>query len=104
LAVAPLEVQVGKRYRFRFICITPAPGLEVTLADGDHAETWRAIAKDGATLPPAQAVHQTAKFQINPGETYDFEFEPTSPGSLRLTALQRSFKLQAVVLIVVRPR
>src|SRR5262249_41622193 len=96
--------QVGKRYRFRFACITPAPGLEVTLAEGERVETWRAIAKDGATLPPAQALRSDAKFRITPGETYDFEFEPTSPGSLRLTALNRGFKLEAVVPIVVRGR
>src|SRR5262249_35846920 len=76
LAVTPVELQVGQRYRFRFVHITPAGALRVTLADSAHVETWRAIAKDGATLPPAQALRHGAEFTIAPGETYDFEFEP----------------------------
>jgi manganese oxidase len=98
-----VELQVGKRYRLRFICITPAPDLDVTLERGGHVETWRAVAKDGATLTPAQARPvRPATLKIAPGETYDFEFQPKSAGSLQLTAAHR--ELHATVPILVRPR
>jgi hypothetical protein len=47
---------------------------------------WRAIAKDGADLPPNQARTRSATQQIGVGETYDFEYQPTGPGELRLEA------------------
>ena len=41
---------------------------------------WRAIAKDGAALPPQQATSQDAVKVISVGETYDYEFAPQAPG------------------------
>lgn len=102
ISPAPMELHAGVRYRFRFIGITPAPNLRVALEREGQSESWRGIAKDGAALPPAQAIRQPANVEIYPGETYDFEFQPTSAGSLRLTALQSFFKLQTVVPILVR--
>lgn len=99
---APIELRVGKRYRFRFIGITPAPHLQVMLDREGQRETWRVIAKDGAALPPTQAVRGPANIDIYPGETYDFEFRPASAGPLRLTTVQRFFKLQTAVPIMVR--
>ncbi len=95
----PVQLHAGRSYRFRFIGITPAPNLEVTLdREGEH-EMWRAIAKDGATLPQAQAIRQAAAIDLYPG---DFESRPTRPGALRLRARQTFFKLQSDLLIVVR--
>lgn len=99
---APMKLVAGKRYRFRFIVITPAPNLRVTLDRGGQQEVWRAIAKDGATLPTAQAVPEAADVQMYPGETYDFEVQPPSAGELRLTASQSFFKLQTAMRIQVR--
>ena len=45
--------------------------------------TWRAVAKDGADLPPERAIMGPAFQQLGNGEVYDFEFTPTSPGDLR---------------------
>jgi hypothetical protein len=45
---------------------------------------WRAIAKDGASLPPVQATVQDAAQVISVGETYDFEFAPQGPGDYKL--------------------
>ena len=45
---------------------------------------WRAVAKDGADLPPVQATSRAASQQIAVGETYDFEYVPTAPAELRL--------------------
>jgi hypothetical protein len=44
--------------------------------------TW--IAKDGADLPPPQAVMHDAHQELAPGEIYDFEYTPPGPGRLRL--------------------
>jgi FtsP/CotA-like multicopper oxidase with cupredoxin domain len=99
---APMKLVAGKRYHFRFIAITPALYLRVTLdREGQH-EVWRAIAKDGATLPAAQAVRESADVQMYPGETYDFEFQSPAAGELRLTASQPEFKLETAMRVHVR--
>ena len=47
---------------------------------------WRAVAKDGYDLPPAQAVMERATRSVWVGETFDAEFAPTEPGTYRLRA------------------
>ena len=49
---------------------------------------WRAVGKDGAALPAFQATLRPASQVISVGETYDFEFEPASPGELHLEILR----------------
>lgn len=44
----------------------------------------RAVAKDGADLPPEQALTGPAAFLIAPGETYDFHFRPGREGEMTL--------------------
>ncbi len=81
----PIELKEGLKYRFRFINITPHdPRLTVSLLSGSSLVSWRAIAKDGADLPPPQATLRPARQTASVGETYDFEFEPTSAADLRL--------------------
>ena len=43
--------------------------------------TWRAVARDGAELPPAQREITPACFATGPGATFDFEFTPEATGS-----------------------
>jgi hypothetical protein len=43
-----------------------------------------AVAKDGADLPPSQAVVKDAQQELAPGEICDFEYTPGGPGRLRL--------------------
>ena len=45
---------------------------------------WRAVAKDGFTLPAVQATLRPSKAQVSSGETADFELTPDSQGELRL--------------------
>ena len=47
--------------------------------------TWKRLAKDGADLPPAQAIRGRSAQQLSVGETYDFELTP-KPGRYRLVA------------------
>ena len=71
----------GQTYRFRLINITPNDALvKASLISEDHLVKWRAIAKDGAALPPQQATSQDAVKVISVGETYDYEFAPQAPG------------------------
>ena len=63
--------------------------------------TWRAVAKDGFTLPAAQATMRPSSERVASGETADFELTPESPGDLRLeigtAGLTGSFRLYAMM-------
>ena len=41
---------------------------------------WRPVAKDGADLPAAARGERLARQIVSMGETYDFEYTPTSAG------------------------
>jgi len=97
----PVEVLPRKRYRLRFIGITPAPPLEITLERNGRPDAWRPIAKDGADLIGRRRL-EPAKLTLFPGETYDFEFQPATTGEFRLTARNRFFKLQTIAPITLR--
>ena len=75
----------GQTYRLRLVNITPNDRLVSTSLTTDSVPVkWRAIAKDGASLPPVQATVQDAAQVISVGETYDFEFAPPGPGDYKL--------------------
>ena len=76
---------VGQTYRFRLINITPNDAEVATSLQLDGRPVqWRAVAKDGADLPPQQATVRDAVEHISVGETYDFEFAPKMPGEYEL--------------------
>lgn len=81
----PIVLKAGTRYRLRFINI----GLDdsddsvALLADAKPLQ-WRALAKDGWTLPDVQATVRPSRQAITVGETYDFEFMPERSGKLVL--------------------
>jgi FtsP/CotA-like multicopper oxidase with cupredoxin domain len=82
----PMVMRVGVKYRFRLINITPNFNAVVWLRGEGAPVQWRAIAKDGSDLPPSQATARVARQLVAVGETYDFEYEPSAPGDLRLEA------------------
>lgn len=96
----------GKTYRFRLINITPNDGAQVSLAafpkQSNRIATWRAIAKDGADLPPAQATMSEARTTLFVGETRDYEFAPKSPGKFVLRFLngQNGSEISQVIFVV----
>ena len=99
----PLRLKAGVKYRLRFINITPNNnGSQVSLLAGSSPVRWRAVAKDGEDLPPAQAIEQEARLVIAVGETYDFEFEPTTKGDLRLEVVRLFNRTWAVTEVQVR--
>ena len=90
----PMTLKVGTKYRFRLIDISPNDIAIVSLRGDAGPVQWRAVAKDGADLPPVQATARAASQQIAVGETYDFEYQPAAPAELRLEV----WKLDADVL------
>ncbi len=83
-APPPLDLEVGKSYRLRFINITPSNNQNIRLLDGEELSTWRRYGKDGADLPPHQAVRVPSEQYLGAGETYDFEISPDRPQDLVL--------------------
>jgi FtsP/CotA-like multicopper oxidase with cupredoxin domain len=88
---AAREMRVGQHYRLRFInAHTFRPSMRMRLrpepAEGRESALleWRAIAKDGMDLPSGQSIVGPSEIQMGNGETYDFDFVPSSPGDLRL--------------------
>lgn len=63
-----------------------APNLtaDVQLGNKERPATWRAISRDGATLPPRLAKTSDAIVHITSGETYDFEFQADTLGEIPL--------------------
>jgi FtsP/CotA-like multicopper oxidase with cupredoxin domain len=99
----PLRLKAGVKYRLRFINITAnGNGFQVSLLSGASPVRWRAVAKDGEDLPPAQAIEQEARLVIAVGETYDFEFVPATKGDLRLEVLRPFNRTWAVAEVQVR--
>ena len=81
---APLVLRAGVANRIRIITIPSAGSGEVVLLADSTPVTWRAVAKDGADLPPEQATERPARQAVAVGETHDFLYTPATPGELRL--------------------
>jgi FtsP/CotA-like multicopper oxidase with cupredoxin domain len=84
-APAPRELRVGSTYRIRVADIAIyQQNLMVRLVRDSSVLTWRAVAKDGFTLPPQQATLRPSNTRVSSGETADFELTPEVPGNLNL--------------------
>ena len=75
----------GVAHRLRFVNIGPAGMFRFGIYRDTSLVTWKRLAKDGADLPPAQAVPVRSAQVIGVGETYDFELT-AEPGKYRLVA------------------
>lgn len=73
---APLELAVGKTYRFRFVNILAAAPIQFSMVRDTVPVMWRPKSKDGALLPALRVKDQPAVLSIGVGETYDFEWTP----------------------------
>ena len=83
-AVVPIELRKGVTYRLRFLSIAPHDTKVVRLVADTVLQRWRPVAKDGATLPPHQAVMRGARLLMGTGETWDVEVTPSEVGELAL--------------------
>ena len=97
------EMKVGERYRLRWINLhTFRPAMRMKVMEGDKVLTWRAMAKDGMDLPGDRAVAGPAEIQMGNGESYDFEFSPSAPGSIRFEVVTGNGQFLASMPITVR--
>lgn len=79
-----LELEAGRAQRIRIININPNLPLTVSVLADSTLVRWRAIAKDGADLPPAHARVVPARVRLGVGETADFELTIDQPQDLRV--------------------
>ena len=82
-----MDLKSGVKHRFRVVSIAPQDDAAVALFGPKGILRWRAIAKDGADLPPALAVEEAAFRLFGPGETFDFEIVPKEGERLQLGVL-----------------
>lgn len=87
----PATFRVGEESRLRFIDITRGGLIDIALTWNGSPVRWRAVAKDGATLPDALRLEGDAQFRANAGETFDFLWTPTEPGEAMLTVRYERF-------------
>lgn len=82
----PLTLKAGVTYRLRLINITLFnAGAEFRLVRDGFPVFWRALGKDGATLPVRQRTMRLAdRTPVSVGETLDFEFRPADAGEYHL--------------------
>jgi FtsP/CotA-like multicopper oxidase with cupredoxin domain len=85
-APPPLALAAGRTHRLRIVNIGAAGVVTVTLWQDTTLAAWRAVAKDGADLPPALQTERPARQPITVGETYDFAFTAPAPGTYVLRA------------------
>jgi FtsP/CotA-like multicopper oxidase with cupredoxin domain len=83
-APAPIELCTGVAHRLRMIGISAVSGRRLRLLDDTTLVQWKLLAKDGQELPPVQQITQAAAARLVPGETRDFAFTPSHPGSYAL--------------------
>jgi FtsP/CotA-like multicopper oxidase with cupredoxin domain len=80
----PIVLRAGAPHRIRMIGFPPAGRLRFAIMQGDRPATWRALAKDGADLPPALQLDGPASQLVSVGETYDVRFVPRAGDDLRM--------------------
>lgn len=98
----PMTWRLGGRHRLRFLNMGLAGAVHPVITHGADTVTWRALAKDGADLPPSQRVTGPARAAVNVGETADFEFEPAGRGEYLLSIPAARDRPPVVQRIVVR--
>jgi FtsP/CotA-like multicopper oxidase with cupredoxin domain len=81
-----LEIEAQRPQRIRVININPNIPLTLSVLADSTPVRWRAIAKDGADLPPVHARVQPARVRLGVGETADFELMVDQPRDLRVRA------------------
>ena len=97
-----LQLQTGRRYRFRFINIsTNNQGMQVSLRNASGPVEWVRLAKDGADLPTH--VSTRAQATITVGETFDVEFSSASAQDLLLDLLLPGQKIHTTQTLSFQP-
>lgn len=94
-----MRLNVGVKYRLRFMNITPTmDDLRVSLRGDDGLVEWRPIAKDAAEVDSRHL--QTAEQHVAVAETFDFEYTATSAETLRLEGIQPGSRRRVVQTLI----
>ena len=98
----PLRLTVGETHRLRIVSVHPDWRIRFTLRNDSTVARWRAVAKDGYDMPAAQATMRPARVEMGPGETADFEFRPTAPGTweLEVRSVDPGWHIPLTVIVV----
>jgi len=100
------ELRVGSTYRIRIANIAGyRNNFGARVAHDSSVASWRAVAKDGFTLPPQQANMGPSLARVASGETADFELTPDHPGDWRFEVgvPGPKFQVQGTVKLRVAP-
>jgi FtsP/CotA-like multicopper oxidase with cupredoxin domain len=79
-----LHMTVGDTNRVRIVSIHADEILHFRFGTETQAARWKPLAQDGADLPVALRAAKPAVLSMGPGETADFTYVPTQPGSMML--------------------
>jgi FtsP/CotA-like multicopper oxidase with cupredoxin domain len=80
----PLRMTVGDTNRVRLVSIHADEILHFRFGTETQAARWKPLARDGADLPGALRRTESAVLSMGPGETADFTYVPTTPGTMML--------------------
>jgi manganese oxidase len=102
----PLMLEVRRHHRLRFVFIGAVGGERFTLHSRTSVARWRSLARDGQELAPSRQLQGTASITGWAGQTYDFDFFPSTPGEYTLTAGEPAKPewSQRVLVVPRRPR
>jgi FtsP/CotA-like multicopper oxidase with cupredoxin domain len=91
----PLQLRIGKKYRFRFINIsTNNQAMQTGLRNSSGPVEWQIIAKDGIDLPTESMWRTKAPITVSVGETYDIEFSTDTAQDVLLELLLPGLKMR----------
>jgi len=98
---ASIVLKHGAKYRLRVINIAPDLAASIQLGTKENPAKWRALAKDGATLPASLKKSGDATLHIDSGEVYDFEFQPETAGdvAIEVSNLVGDAKLTGMIVV-----
>jgi FtsP/CotA-like multicopper oxidase with cupredoxin domain len=80
----PLRMTVGDTNRVRIVSIHADEILHFRFGTEEQVARWKPLARDGADLPAGLRGAKPAQVSMGPGETADFTYVPTKPGSMSL--------------------
>jgi FtsP/CotA-like multicopper oxidase with cupredoxin domain len=99
---SPVTLQKGAKYRLRIVNMAPDLAANLRLGSAAQPMQWRALAKDGAALPPPLMIKGDAVLHLASGEAYDFELEPQAAGEFPMQVENAVNKVTLAGQIVVR--
>jgi hypothetical protein len=81
---SPLRMTVGDTNRLRIVSVHADEILHFKFGTEEQIAHWTPLARDGADLPAALRGAKPAAMTTGPGETADFTYVPTQPGTMML--------------------